>query len=118
MCWALTELGCDDPRLKKAYEWMARSLTGEGVASMKEKDAAVRYYAAKCGPDFACGSNNKLPCAWGGAKVMLAFGNLPPARRTGVIKAAIKRGVDFFLGVDPAIADYPSGWAPKPSGNW
>ena len=44
---------------------------------MSEKQAPVRYYAGKCGPLFACGSNNKLPCAWGGAKVMLALGKLP-----------------------------------------
>ena len=33
MCWALTELGYDDPRLDLAYEWMARSVTGEGACS-------------------------------------------------------------------------------------
>jgi hypothetical protein len=26
--------------------------------------------------------------------------------------------VDFFFSKDPAKADYPSGYAPKPSGNW
>jgi hypothetical protein len=31
-CWALVELGYNDPRLEKAFEWMARSVTGEGVA--------------------------------------------------------------------------------------
>ena len=36
-----------------------------------------RYYAGKCGPTFACGANNKLPCAWGAVKVMLALGRLP-----------------------------------------
>jgi hypothetical protein len=28
MCWALTKLGNDDPRLDSAYEWMARTVTG------------------------------------------------------------------------------------------
>jgi hypothetical protein len=73
---------------------------------------------AKCGPTFACGANNKLPCAWGGVKVMLAFSKLPEEKRTPLIKKAIKHGVDFFLGIDPATAEYPSGWADKPSGNW
>jgi hypothetical protein len=118
LCWALTELGYDDPRLKSAYEWMARSLTGEGVAPMGTRDAPVRYYAGKCGPGFACGANNKLPCAWGGVKVMLAFGILPVNRRSALIKKAIQRGVDFFLGADPARAEYPNGYASKPSGNW
>ncbi len=74
MCWALTELGYEDPRLDQAYEWMARTVTGEGLAPNTEPKATLRYYASQCGPTFACGSNNKLPCAWGGAKVMLAFG--------------------------------------------
>jgi len=118
MCWALTELGCDDPRLDLAYEWMARSVTGEGLAPNTERDAPLRYYAGQCGPVFACGSNNKLPCAWGGAKVMLAFGVLPKARHTPLIENAIQQGLDFLFSVDPAEATYPSGFSDKPSGNW
>jgi hypothetical protein len=118
MMWSLMELGYDDPRLASAYEWMARTVTGEGVAPMQEKDAPVRYYAGKCGPAFACGANNKLSCAWGGSKVMMAFGKLPVEQRTPLIKRAIKHGTDFFFSIDPATAAYPSGYAEKPSGNW
>ena len=118
MLWTLMELGYEDPRLDKAYEWMARTVTGEGVASMEERNAPVRYYSYKIGPDFACGVNNKLPCAWGGVKVMLALGKLPPEKRIPPIERAIKQGLDFFLAIDPATAAYPSGWADKPSGNW
>ena len=118
LCAALSDLGIDDPRLEAAYEWMARSVTGEGVAPMEEKNAPLRYYAGKCGPLFACGSNNKLSCAWGGVKVMLAFGKMPMNYCTPLIGDAIKQGVDFFLGVDPATAGYPNGWSDKPSGNW
>lgn len=118
LCWALAELGYDDPRLKTAYEWMARTVTGEGVAPLTDKHAAVRYYAGKCGPNFACGSNNKLPCAWGAVKVMLAFGNLPTKARTPLIKRAIKQGAEFLLEPDPATAAYPTGYAAQPSGNW
>jgi hypothetical protein len=118
LCWALTALGCTDPRLDLAFEWMARSVTGEGVAPMADKKAALRYYAGKCGPNFACGSNNKQPCAWGAAKVMLAFSLLPDERRTALIQRAIQQGVDFLFSTDPAKADYPSGWAEKPSRNW
>ena len=32
LCWALLALGCDDPRLAGAFEWMARTVTGEGLA--------------------------------------------------------------------------------------
>ena len=118
MCWALTTLGYEDPRLDLAYEWMARSVTGEGLAPAHERKASLRYYAGKCGPLFCCGANNKMPCAWGAAKVMLAFSVLPKERRTPLIESAIQQGVDFLFSVDPAEAIYPSGWNDKPSGNW
>jgi len=123
LCEALVVLGCLDdeqyyPQLELAYEWMARSVTGEGIAPLNEKDAPIRYYASKCGPNFACGSNDKKPCAWGAAKVMLAFAHLPVERRTPLINRSIQQGVDFLFSVDPATADYPSPYAAKPSGNW
>jgi hypothetical protein len=118
LCWALVELGYDDPRLASAFEWMARSVTGEGVAPVEMRQAAVRYYAGKCGPLFACGSNDKLPCAWGAVKVMQAFSRWPVERRTPLIKRAIEQGVDFLFSTDPALADYPAGYSDKPSGNW
>jgi hypothetical protein len=118
MCWALLELGYDDPNLDKAFEWMARTVTGEGLASNDDRHALMRYYAGKCGPTFACGSNDKKPCAWGGVKVMLAFGKIPRERRTPLMERAIQQGVDFFLSVDPALAAYPNGYSNKPSQNW
>jgi hypothetical protein len=118
LCAALLDLGSDDPRLDKAFEWMARSVTGDGVAPVEDKSAPVRYYAYKCGPGFACGANGKLPCAWGAVKVMLAFSKLPPGKRTALINDAIKVGIDFLLGKDPAKADYPCRNNAKPSRNW
>lgn len=119
LCWALTALGCQDARLARAYEWLARSVTGEGIAPASESKAELRYYATgKCGPLFACGSNNKLPCAWGGAKVLLAFSLCPAAQRTPLIQQAIAQGAEFLLAGDPAKAGYPNGWAEKPSQNW
>lgn len=116
--WALVALGYEDPRLAAAFEWMARSVTGEGIAPMADRQAAVRYYAGKCGPLFACGANNKLPCAWGAVKVMLAFSVWSPERRTPLIERAIQQGAEFLLAPDPATAAYPNGYAAKPSGNW
>jgi hypothetical protein len=118
LCWALVELGCADSRLDAAFDWLARSITGEGIAPVTDREAPRRYYAGKCGPTFACGSNNKLPCAWGGVKVMLALSRWPAERRTPAMQRAIAHGVDFLLGADPARAEYPNGWADKPSGNW
>jgi hypothetical protein len=118
LCASLLDLECQDPRLDKAFEWMARSVTGEGVAPVTDKKAPIRYYAYKCGPIFACGANDKKSCAWGAVTVMLAFSKLPSFKRTPLITRAIQRGVDFLFSTDPVKADYPSGYAPKPSGNW
>ena len=114
----MIDLGCEDERLDTAIEWMARTVTGEGIAPATERKAPRRYYAGKIGPTFRCGANNKLPCAWGAAKVMLAFSKLPVEKRTALVEGAIQHGVDFLFSVDPAEATYPCGWTQKPSGNW
>ena len=118
LCGALLDLGLEDPRLETAYEWMARTITGEGIAPLGDKSTPIRYYSGNCGPNFTCGANNKLPCAWGAVKVMLALSKLPEDKRTPLIKRAINQGVDFLLSVDPLEAAYPSGYSAKPSGNW
>jgi hypothetical protein len=118
LLWSLMELGCHDSRMDKAYEWMARTVTGEGIAPREENDAPIRYYAYKCGPNFACGVNNKLPCAWGGVKVMLAFSKLPMEKQTSLIKKAIQRGIEFFFEIDPATANYPTRAGSKPNRAW
>jgi hypothetical protein len=119
MLTALIDLGYKDPRLERSFEWMARTTTGEGISPSSDKNAELRYYSYKCGPDFACGPNNKQPCAWGGVKVMLAFSRLPKEKRTPLIQRAIDRGKEFFFKVDPVTADYPNGNASNtPSRNW
>lgn len=118
MLWALVTMGCQDERLARAYEWMARTVTGEGMAPASDRKAERRYYAAKCGPLFACGANGRLPCAWGATKVLLAFGVWPAAKRTALIKRAIQQGADFLLNTDPATARYPSRDKDKPSDAW
>ena len=115
---AMLDLGYSDTRLEQGFEWMARSLTGDGVAEMGDRKTSLRYYSGKIGPGFKCGANNKLPCAWGASKVMLAFSKLPKKDKTPLFHKAIDQGVDFFFSCDPATADYPNGWNPKPSGNW
>ncbi|MBK8048741.1 MAG: nitrogen fixation protein NifH [Anaerolineales bacterium] len=117
LCAALYEIGYDDPRLIEATDWMARTVTGEGIAPNTERDAPVRYYQYKCGPGFACGVNDGLPCAWGAIKVMLAFSKLPAHYRTPQVERAIQAGIEFLFTVDPALATYPSP-APKPNASW
>ena len=118
LLWSLMEMDYHDPRMEKAFEWMARTVTGEGIAPMEDKDAPVRYYAYKVGPTFACGANYKLPCAWGGVKVMLALSKIPPGKRTSLIRKAICQGVNFILGIDPATARYPTRDGAKPNRAW
>ncbi len=118
LCWSLMEMGYDDSRLKSAYEWMARTVTGERIAPLEDKDAAVRYYAYKCGPTFACGVNNKLPCSWGAVKVMLALSKIYVKKRTPLISKAIQQGVDFFFSIDPSTARYPTRTGEKPNRAW
>jgi hypothetical protein len=118
LCWALYTLGCRDARLDKAYEWMARSVTGEGVASNTDASAEIHYFNYKCGPLFACGANGKNSCAWGAVKVMLAFSVLPAGKHTPLIDNAIKQGVDFLFSVDPSTANYPTRHGQKPGKEW
>ena len=118
LCWALYEMGCDDSRLQQAFKWMARTVTGEGIAPIADKQAEVRYYAYKCGPNFACGVNNQRPCAWGAVKIMLAFGKSPVRQRTPLMKRAIKQGAEFLFSVDPATAAYPTWNDAKPNRSW
>jgi hypothetical protein len=118
LCAALLALGFADPRLDKAFEWMVRTVTGEGIAPQGDKTSTARYYAYKCGPTFACGANDKQPCGWGAVKVMLAFGELPAHKRTPLIQEAIRQGAEFLLGVDPASAAYPTAGNIKPNASW
>jgi hypothetical protein len=118
LCWALLELGYNDSRLAQAFKWMARTVTGEGIAPITACDAEQRYYAYKCGPNFACGVNGQLPCAWGAVKEMLAFSQVPVKQRTPLMKRAIKRGVEFLFSVDPATAAYPTRNGSKPNRSW
>lgn len=115
---ALLELGYPDDRLEMAIDWMARSVTGDGIAPLKNKKADRHYFLWNCGPIFACHYNNELSCAWGGIKVLLALGKIPPENRTPQVKSAIETAVDFFLSTDPINADYPTRSGAKPSPNW
>jgi hypothetical protein len=108
-----------DARLDEALDWLARSVTGEGIAPAEERQAPVHYYrSGNSASGFACSANNHLPCAWGAVKAMLALSKVPPSRRTPAMLSAIETGVAFLLGHDPAAADYPMGYSTKPNRSW
>lgn len=108
---ALIGLGwLDDARVVRAIEWQVRAVTGED---------GPRFTALVPGPGFRCGANDGLPCAWGAVKVVLALGRIPASMRTPSVRRALDAGVAFLLSHDPAVADYPMGYAnTRPSGSW
>lgn len=98
----------DDPRVQRAVDWQARSITGERFDAY--------YRSGTSGPGFACAVNGGLPCAWGAIKALRGLARIPPPRRTASVLRAIDQGVDFLLSRDPAVADYPT--SSRVSANW
>jgi hypothetical protein len=47
LCAALVALGCEDPRLEKAFEWMARTVIGEGIAQAVQDHAGLLLFAKR-----------------------------------------------------------------------
>lgn len=91
----------DDPRVRRAIDWQARSITGEGFD---------RYYrSGTTGPGFGCAVNGAHPCAWGAIKALRGLAAIPPRRRAAHVRRAISEGAAFLLSRDPAVADYPTG---------
>jgi len=120
LCAALIDLGfIEDERMQTAIDWLARSVTGEGIAPAKERKAEVRYYrSGNSAPGFPCSANDHLPCAWGAIKAMLALSKVPDSHKTRAVQEAIDVGTEFLLSRDPATADYPMGYSEKPSRSW
>lgn len=133
LCASLLELGYgEDPRLQQALDWLARSITGEGIAPAStavrgqgrapgpsSDQASPRYYrTGTSGPGFACAVNLHKPCAWGAIPALDALSRIPPRRRTAVVRRAAEAGAAFLLSRDPAAADYPTPSGGPPSRSW
>jgi hypothetical protein len=118
MCFALYSLGCRDEKLEAAFDWMARTVTGECMGKQGDEKARYRWYTYQCGPLFACKANGGKSCAWGAAKVMHAFSLLPKDKRTARIEQAIHAGVDFLFSIDLMKSNWPSRENEKPNPNW
>ncbi len=118
---ALIDFGwLNNQRLQAAMELLAQTITGEEVVDASDRDTNKRYdKSGSSTPSFACSQRNaNLPCAWGAIKAMIALSKVPPAQRNRNMQEAIKRGVDFLLSHDPAVADYPFGRGNRPSSTW
>ena len=106
---ALIGLGwLDDPRVRRAIDWQARSITGEGFDGF--------YASGTSGPGFECAVNGKLPCGWGAVKALRGLARIPPRRRSRLVRRAVDVGTAFLLSRDPAAADYPTDT--KVSSSW
>jgi hypothetical protein len=121
------DMGCNDVRIDIAYEWTARTVTGEGLPLKVTSEGLVhadsgstglRSLSYITGSLFTCRMNKGRSCAWAGAKVMLALSRLPVERRSGLIKRAIEAGVKYFFSADPATAVFPGEMAPVPDPRW
>ncbi|HEX9037945.1 MAG TPA: hypothetical protein VF808_13250 [Ktedonobacterales bacterium] len=101
----------EDERTQRAIDWQAAAITGEG---------AIRFYrSGTSGPGFCCSMNERLPCAWGAVKALLALARIPTTRRSPHVARAIEQGTAFLLSCDPVTAAYPTGWGnTKPSALW
>ncbi|MGZ3608766.1 MAG: nitrogen fixation protein NifH [Ktedonobacteraceae bacterium] len=101
----------EDENVQHAIDWEAGAITGEG---------ATRYYqSGTSGPGFCCAANERLPCAWGAIKGLLALARIPLEQRVPHVERAIQQGVAFLLSCDPASAAYPAGYGNvKPSQSW
>lgn len=119
-CASLIDLGWwGDPRLVKAVDWLARSITGEGIAPAEDKTAPLRYFrSSNCGPGFACAANGGLPCGWGAVKAAEALGKVPRAERSPLVERAAQAAGDFLLEGDPLTASYPTLEGKKPNRSW
>jgi hypothetical protein len=122
---SLLDLGCQDSRLDVAFEWTARTVTGdglplkvsnEGLTSSDNSSTKLYPLSYITGPLFACRSTKH--CAWGGAKVILAFSRLPAERRSNLIEQAIEAGTKYYFNSDPATANFPGEMAPVPDKRW
>ena len=117
---ALLALGVrEDARLDQAITWMACSLSGDDLPLEGGGSIPVHYLrSGLSGPGFVCSANDHKPCGWGAVKVALALSKIPRENWTPRIEKAVRLSVDFLLSVDPATADYPHPYAPKPSTSW
>lgn len=101
----------DDPVVRAATDWAARTILGEEVERW--------YVSGTSGAGFACGANEGLPCAWGAVKEMRGLVAIPERSRTDREQRAVAAGADFLMSRDPSVADYPMGYGnTKPSASW
>ena len=102
----------------KAFDWMARTVTGEGIAPITDRAARRALLRRQVRSDVCLRREQQAALRLGRDESDAGPGTLAEGSPHARHQARHRAGIDFFFSVDPADATYPSGWAPKPSGNW
>ena len=105
---ALVELGVDDPRLDKAFDWMARSVTGEGIGP-PETDRPRALLRGQMRACFRLWLEQQAVLCLGSCQGDAGLGSLAPRATLAVVQRAIQPGVEFLLSVDPPRPPIPAG---------
>jgi hypothetical protein len=58
--------------------------------------------------EWCCSINGDLPCAWGAARALWGFGQIPAGERSAAVQEAIESGVHFLGRFELCEGDYPS----------
>jgi hypothetical protein len=100
---AMFQLGLQEPRLDESLEALAEMVARDGFR--------CRYNAPKPAPTRM---REGLPCAWGAIKALGAFAEVPVARRSPQVQAAIEQGITLLSGDDLAAGAYSTATRPSP----
>jgi hypothetical protein len=100
---AMLQLGIQDPRVDESVAALAEMVARDGFR--------CRYNAPKPAP---ARMREGLPCAWGAAKTLGAFAEVPVGQRPSPVRAAIEQGIDLLSGDNLAVGSYPTATRPSP----
>jgi hypothetical protein len=81
---------------------------GHGQDERVQRFESELTHAAAAGK-WRCDINKNLPCAWGAARALWGFGQIPASERSGSVKEAIDSGVQFLGRFKLREGNYPSG---------
>ncbi len=88
MVWSLMRLGCQDPRVQRGIEWMARYQRFDDA----EGEAPTGWPYEK---HERCWGRHT--CSMGVIKALKALAEIPPDTRSPEVTATINNGVQYFL---------------------
>lgn len=92
----------DDARVRRAVEWQARSVTGEGFDGY--------FRSSTSGARFGLWDQRHAPVRMGAIEALRGLTAIPSRRRSPLVRRAIREGATFLLSVDPATAAYPAAY--------